>query len=322
MTDKDDVHMPVPADQKYVQQHEESLGEILHRFDHRTRHVHQAKHYCFSIRTRYALETVVANIERIDIGNDLAPVLEPLKFSGEPFRIPLAAAGASFLDRLADGVQLPGFGPPQRDAPSHAVAHCPANAQIGRTAGDGVAGTLQIDREGLLETLFHQIWQLQILEKHVKELFLGQRELERILPGSVRAALRSASPLAAGRPRNLVASEILFVAGNDVLGATGAPAVVKDRLGNPARRDRDFLALPDIGDLALAQRLLHRRFDLGPGTPEEALAIAQALAFGVGSAVDDVHFHCPPGARLPRRPYPALFTRIYHSTSRRTCRSV
>src|SRR5439155_22630537 len=106
MTDKDDVHMPVPADQKYVQQHEESLGEILHRFGHRTRHVHQAKHYCFSIRTRYALETVVANIERIDIGNDLASVLEPFELAGQPLRLVFGAASACVRDGLADRVGL------------------------------------------------------------------------------------------------------------------------------------------------------------------------------------------------------------------------
>src|SRR5207244_3946697 len=59
-----------------------------------------------------------------------------------------------------------------------------------------------------------------------------------------------------------------------------------------------LLTLPDIGDLALAQSLLHRRFDLSPGTPEEALAVAQALALGVGSTVDYVHCNCPPRARL------------------------
>src|SRR5439155_8424508 len=50
-----------------------------------------------------------------------------------------------------------------------------------------------------------------------------------------------------------------------------------------------LLALPHIGDFALAQRFLHRRFDLRPSPSEETLAIAEALALGIGSAVDDVH---------------------------------
>jgi hypothetical protein len=37
-----------------------------------------------------------------------------------------------------------------------------------------------------------------------------------------------------------------------MLGTPGAPAVMKDRLGDPARRDRNLLTLSDISDLALA----------------------------------------------------------------------
>ena len=101
-----------------------------------------------------------------------------------------------------------------------------------------------------------------------------------------------------------------------MLVATGATAVVKHRLDDPAHRDRHLLAVLDIGDLALAQGVLHRRFDLGAGARQETLPVAEALALGVGPAVDNVH-------RLPSRPgiiaaYPALFTRMYHSTSRRT----
>jgi len=59
-----------------------------------------------------------------------------------------------------------------------------------------------------------------------------------------------------------------------MLGAAGAPAVVKDRLGDPAGRDRHLLTLTDIGDLALAQGLLHCRFDFRAGAPEKPLAIA------------------------------------------------
>src|SRR5262249_9606279 len=158
------------------------------------------------------------------------------------------------------------------------VAHRPAYTKICGAAGDGVTGALEVDRERLFEALLYEIRQFEILEKHVEELFLGQGELKCILAGAVWAALRPAAAFATIRPGDLISPKILFIAGDHVLGATGAPAVVKDGLGDPAGRDRYFLALADICDLALAQSLLNSRFDLRPSASEETLAIAQALA--------------------------------------------
>ena len=128
----------------------------------------------------------------------------------------------------------------------------------------------------------------------------------------------------ASRPRDLVAADIFLVARDDVVGLTGAPVVVKDRLGDAARRDRDLLAVFDIGDLALAQRLLNRRFDLDAGTPQKPLTVAEALALRVGPTIDNVHRTISGRLALAcaGRAYPALLTRMYHSTSRRTWRSV
>src|SRR6202043_3677376 len=103
------------------------------------------------------------------------------------------------------------------------------------------------------------------------------------------AAFPAALSLAAGRPRDLVTPDIFLVARDDVVGLTGAPVVVEDRFRDAARRDRDLLAVLDIGDLALAQGLLHRRFDLDPGTPQKPLTVAEALAFRVGPPIDNVH---------------------------------
>ena len=64
---------------------------------------------------------------------------------------------------------------------------------------------------------------------------------------------------------------------------------------------------------AFVHRLLHQR--LGPA--QEALAVGEALAARIQAAVDDVHGHV-----LHPAAQPACFTRMYHSTSRRTCRSV
>ena len=122
------------------------------------------------------------------------------------------------------------------------------------TAGDRVAGPLQVDRGGVLQALFDEVGQFEVLEEHVEELFLGQRELERVLAATVGAAFasrrRPSPPCGRGisSPRTYS-----LLPGHDVIGAAGAPAVVERRLGDAARRDGDLLAMLDIGDLALAQ---------------------------------------------------------------------
>src|SRR5205085_5572779 len=109
----------------------------------------------------------------------------------------------------------------------------------------------QIDVDRVLEALLDQIGEFEVLEEHVEELVARQRELERVLAAAVRAALAATLPVAAGRPRDLVTADIFLVARDDVIGAAGAPVVVEQRLGDPARRDRDLLAVLDVGDLAL-----------------------------------------------------------------------
>jgi hypothetical protein len=45
----------------------------------------------------------------------------------------------------------------------------------------------------------------------------------------------------------------------------------------------------DIGDLALAQRVLYRPLDLGSGTLQKPLPVTEALALRVLAAIDNVH---------------------------------
>src|SRR5262249_60522215 len=104
--------------------------------------------------------------------------------------------------------------------------------------GHGVAGALQIESGGILQALFDKVWQFEVLEEHIEELFLGKRELERVLAAAVGAALAAALTFAAGRTRDLVSPNVFLVAGNDVIGFAGAAVVVEDRLGKGARRDR------------------------------------------------------------------------------------
>ena len=148
---------------------------------------------------------------------------------------------------------------------------------------------MQIDCGRVLQRLLDQIGQLEVLEEHVEELFLGQRELERVLARAVGAALAATAVTAALRARDFVATHIFLVARNDMVAAPGAPAVMENRLGDAARRDGDLLTMLDIGHFALTQRILHRPLDLGSGALQEPLAVAEALALRVLAAIDNVH---------------------------------
>ena len=68
-----------------------------------------------------------------------------------------------------------------------------------------------------LRLLLDQVGQFEVLEKHVEELFPGQRELERVLAVTVGAAFAAALPVAALRPRESVALDIFLVARDDMI---------------------------------------------------------------------------------------------------------
>ena len=69
----------------------------------------------------------------------------------------------------------------------------------------------------------------------------------------------------------------------------------------------------DVGDLAGADLIPDASLQLFTRTPQEALAVAEAFVFRIQPAIDkDRH------GNIPGRFQPALFTRMYQSTSRRT----
>ena len=191
-------------------------------------------------------------------GMILLRMLGALEFERQLSNFVVVVAGARLFDCLAQRLDFPLLWPAQRDAPRHAVAHRAAHAEVRRRAGDGVPGALQVERKRLAQALFDQVGKFEILEKHVEELVLRKGEFERVLTRSIRAPLRAAAAFAAGRTRDLVASDIFLIARHDMLGPAGAPAVMKHRLDDPAHRDRHLFAMFDIGDLALAQGVLHR----------------------------------------------------------------
>ena len=89
------------------------------------------------------------------------------------------------------------------------------------------------------------------------------------------------------------------------------------RLADAVGRDGDRAPLAGVSDRALGHRLVDRALNLGAGAAKEPLTVTQAFVARIEAAVDEVGH-----GRFPLSAYPALLTRIYHSTSRRTCRSV
>src|SRR5712692_3427703 len=289
MADEDDVDGAVAPLEEDVEEHEETLGKILHRLGHRAGDVHQAEHHRLGVRPRHAIEPVVADVDRVDIGDQLAAALQHLDLRRDTDRGILIAFSRRLVTFPLERLELGGLRPAQRDAPGHAVAHGAADAEVGRRPRHRIAGAKKIGRVGLLQRLLDQIRQLEILEEHVEELFAGEGELEGILARTVGTALRAAAATAVERPQDLVADDVFLVAWHHVLAASGAAQVAEGRLADSLGRDRHLLAAADIRNLALAQRRLDRRLQLTPGACDEALAIAEALALRVGPPVDDVH---------------------------------
>ena len=72
MAHEDDVDLAIVPREEDVQQHEEALGQVLQRLGHGGRRVHEAEHDGLRRGLRHALEAVVLQVERIDVG-DRAP---------------------------------------------------------------------------------------------------------------------------------------------------------------------------------------------------------------------------------------------------------
>src|SRR5262249_41133869 len=217
-------------------QHKKPLGKVLHRFRHRAGHVHQAKHDRFGVRSRHPVEPAISDIDRVDIGDDLAAPLEALDLACEPLDFLFVAGGLCFFQRCPRCFDFGDFRPPKGYTPAHAIAQGARHAEVGWRSRYRVASALQIDRGGVLQALFDEVRQFEILEEHVEELFLGQCELERVLAAAIGAALAAALSLAAGWARDLVAPDILLVARDDVIGFAGAAGLVGDGLWGAPRR--------------------------------------------------------------------------------------
>ncbi len=72
MADEDDIGLFVAALEKQVQQDEETFGQVLFALAHRAGDIHQAKHHRLRVRARELVETLVTDVDRIEVG-DIAP---------------------------------------------------------------------------------------------------------------------------------------------------------------------------------------------------------------------------------------------------------
>ena len=276
-----------------MQQDEEALGQVLLPRPHRTRDVHQAEHDRVGLGLRLLLEAVVADVQRIDVGDGPPAPLDVVQLDLQLHQAPhlqggQVVLGLQLVDLLLQAFDLAQDRPLQRDAPAQAVAHGALDVDVGGAAVDRIAGALRLEGGGFLQVGLDQVRQLQVLEEEVQELLAGQGEGELVLALAAVAGFLAAAAAAAGRLVDAVARGELLVAREDALPPSALGIVVEARLADALGRDRDRLAGADVGDLAVLQGLVDGVLDLGPGPAHEALAVDQALVLGIKAPVDEV----------------------------------
>ncbi len=202
---------------------------------------------------------------------------------------PLVAVRAERRDLVAQLLQFLGLRPLQRDAARQAVAHRAQQREVGRRAGDRIAGAMPAHALGVHHPALREIGQFQVFQEQIDELVARQGEAEIVLPVAVRAAFRAAAARAALRARDRVALDVLLVAGQQVVAHAAAGAAVERRFVHALRGQRDLARLVGVLDAAAGRAFVHRLADQRLGTPHEPLPVGEVLAAGVETAVDDVH---------------------------------
>ena len=157
-----------------------------------------------------------------------------------------------------------------------------------------------------------EVGQFQIVEKQIDEFVAAQHEPERILAVAL-AGIGSLAAALSGTRQHVALDELLVAGKHHVAGAAFA---AEARLIHAVEGDADFAPLEDILDVALLRRLLDGALHQCLGATQKALTVLETLAARIEAPIDDVH-----GGFL-HPPQPACLTRMYHSTSRRTWRSV
>src|SRR5262249_27967215 len=154
----------------------------------------------------------------------------------------------------------------------------------------------------------------EIVEEKVEKFVARQHEAEGILPVAFAAGLRASTSSTSAR--NPVAFREFSVSGQHVI-PNATRTVAEPRLVHSPCPVADLDPLQKIGDFAILRRIPRRPLNQRLRAPQEALAVFEILAARVEAPIENLHGP-PPG----NQDQPACFTRMYHSTRRRTWRSV
>ena len=168
-----------------------------------------------------------------------------------------------------------------------------ATLRLAGDAGDRLPGAPGLAGLGLPQGALHHVRQLEVLEEDFEELVARQHEGEVVLGLAVGRAPPAAPAGARRRLVDAVAGAEGLVAGQHVLAQAALGRMVEGRLANPVGRHRDVAAAVDVGDAALAHRLVDGVLDVGADPPDEAAAVAEALLLRVQPAVDEVRHRGP-----------------------------
>ena len=319
VADEDDLDMPVAAGQEDVEQHVEPLGEVLHVLGHRARHVHQAEHHRLRHRLRHGLEAAIADVDRIDEGNALGLGSQRLDLDQQ------ARRGASRrcrprISASSSAICLPASAAAARRGAPSPAARCgsPRCSPASPTSNSRRAASPRLSTSASLR-LARSGSSRSSRNRSTNSSRVSTKRKSSSPSPSPGCEPRPPPPL---RARDDVAFDELLVARQHRVARAAFGA--ETRLVHPIERDRDLAALQNILDVPAFGGFLHRALNQGLGAAQEPLAVFQALAAWIQPPIDDEHRHYahPQFVALLRPPQPACFTRMYHSTSRRTWRSV
>ena len=205
--------------------------------------------------------------------------------------------------------------------------HRPSQRKVRRGSRRRVTGAphsffLSADHSSLGE-----IGQFQVIQKNAQKFVAGKNKSECILLIVLGTHGAAGIFLAVFRAVYEIAFNIFAIAWQDYI-ATVAPHMLEIRLPRAFRRDRNFAGPFQVADGSISRGVANRALHHFLCAPQEALTIFKALASRIQAAIDNAHgsHHLPVVARVlfsaARHDQLACFTRMYHSTRRRTCRSV
>jgi hypothetical protein len=122
---------------------------------------------------------------------------------------------------------------------------------------------------------FGKVGQLQVIEEQIEELFSGENESERVL--SFALAGLSAAAAALFGPRDDIAFNEFFVTRQHVVvGTDWRP--MKSGFINTLKRNADFAAFENLGNIATLRGVPYRPLHQGLGTTQKPLPVLEALA--------------------------------------------